>query len=319
MDDRQPPPIQPGHIVRAFIAGPSDVSAEKLEAIKTIWQWNSINSFERAIAVQPVSGDDARAEHGSHPQKIINSQLLDGCAILIAIFRSRLGSPTDTEASGTVEEIKEFIRRRGGKHVMLFFSNENHPNKVSADDLNALRAFKTEMSSQGLYVEFDGDFHQKISQHLQATMIELDREIGDVHSEPRPTSQPELIAQLGVWPPQSDLRNKRAALLVRLRLIADAMLQKLGVYENANREDQANKFIVDVAESILTELQVRPDSVGQHFALQITELASKFKASVVYPFNILRHDKEWKRIWPGAYELHTEFVHLLDRIQSLSD
>jgi hypothetical protein len=145
--------------VRAFIAGPSDVDKERKEALDAIVAWNAANSFDRGAIIEPVSmSTHARAEYGDHPQEIIDRQLLDTCTLLIAIFRSTIGNPTNTEVSGTVQEIKEFISKKGGEHVMLFFSKEAHPPDVDTEKLEALRAFKKDVGSKCLYIDFQGDF-----------------------------------------------------------------------------------------------------------------------------------------------------------------
>ena len=63
-----------------------------------------------------------RNEVGAHPQDIINRQLLGRCDFLIAIFASSIGSATATDASGTLQEIREFAesdKGAGGQNVIL--------------------------------------------------------------------------------------------------------------------------------------------------------------------------------------------------------
>ncbi|KEJ93359.1 hypothetical protein JS73_01150 [Synergistes jonesii] len=64
---------------------------------------------------------NAYADSGKPPQKIINNQLVKDADILVAIFKRKFGSPTDTHPSGTAEEIDIQINKK--KPVMLFFYN----------------------------------------------------------------------------------------------------------------------------------------------------------------------------------------------------
>lgn len=58
---------------------------------------------------------------GDRPQAIINKQLLEQSDLLVAVFWTRLGSPTGATNSGTVEEIEEHLAAK--KPTMLYFSS----------------------------------------------------------------------------------------------------------------------------------------------------------------------------------------------------
>ncbi len=60
------------------------------------------------------------SNNGDRPQGIINNQVVRNCDMLIGAFWTRLGSPTGVEESGTVEEIKWFLKQQ--KPVMLYYS-----------------------------------------------------------------------------------------------------------------------------------------------------------------------------------------------------
>lgn len=90
---------------------------------------------------------------GDHPQNILNKQGVDGADIVIAIFGSRLGSPTENSLSGTVEEIKRAID--AGKPVHLYFFKGASPNDVDVNQLDGLRKFKKRMQGRGLFGEYE--------------------------------------------------------------------------------------------------------------------------------------------------------------------
>ena len=91
---------------------------------------------------------------GEHPQDLINSQLLDRCDLLIAILWSRLGTPTNSDLSGTVQEIREFSETKGADRVLIFFCDRDIPNSSDLDQVKAVRSFKDSIKSQGLYTPY---------------------------------------------------------------------------------------------------------------------------------------------------------------------
>jgi hypothetical protein len=164
------PKMQNGQIIRAFIAGPSDVRNEKRKAIDVIAQWNVINSLKESTVIEPVTMEThAEAVLGAHPQELINSQLLNRCDFLLAIFRSRLGTPTPKEKSGTIDEIREFSKRRGPDRVSVFFADKNLPRNVDRKQIVALWKFRDILEQEGIIVPFRdaADFGVKLRYQIE--------------------------------------------------------------------------------------------------------------------------------------------------------
>jgi hypothetical protein len=161
--------MQAGFIVRALLASPGDVKEEREIVCDAAADWNVAHSVERETILEIVKGDrHARSSLGNHPQEIINSQLLDRCDFLIAVFWYRLGTPTNKHASGTVHEITEFAERKGHDKVMVFFSGRPLPSDIDTTELAAFREFKTGMSQKGLYIPYEdlADFRNKLNTQL---------------------------------------------------------------------------------------------------------------------------------------------------------
>lgn len=156
-------------VFNIMIASPSDVTDERNIAREVINEWNNINSETRGIVLLPLSWEThSSPEQGSHPQKIINSQVLGKSDLLIGIFKSRIGSPTENYSSGTIEEIKE--HEKSGKLAMLYFSTQDIPRiDHDANQLEQLDLFKTTCQLAGLYTEYCSldDFRRKLTSHLQ--------------------------------------------------------------------------------------------------------------------------------------------------------
>jgi hypothetical protein len=91
----------------------------------------------------------------SDSQAVINDQLLTEYDILIAIFGTRLGTPTAASASGTVEEIEHAIADSNsplGKHrVQVYFRDRiESASSVSIDDLKKVADFRESLKSRGV-------------------------------------------------------------------------------------------------------------------------------------------------------------------------
>ena len=131
--------MYPANVV---IATPSDVAAARQAIREAIHEWNAIYSEERHLVLLPVAWDiHSFPAMGERPQAVINRQELQGCDLLVAVFWTRLGSPTGVAPSGTVEEINE--HRAAGKPMMIYFSEEPvRLASVADEQYHALLAFK---------------------------------------------------------------------------------------------------------------------------------------------------------------------------------
>ena len=109
----------------------------------------------------------------SIPKYLSMSRGVDKADIVIALFGSRLGTPTPEAISGTVEEIERSVEH--GKHVHLYFSEAPHPNDVDVEQLSALRSFREEISERGLLATFanPSQLEHKVWQAIELDVSEL--------------------------------------------------------------------------------------------------------------------------------------------------
>ena len=99
-------------VYTVMIASPSDVPQERIVIREVLAEWNAVHSANKGAVLLPVSWEShAAPDTGARPQEIINRQLLDDCDLLVAVFWTRLGSPTGKASSGTVEEIEEHVAK----------------------------------------------------------------------------------------------------------------------------------------------------------------------------------------------------------------
>ena len=155
-------------VYRIMIGCPGDIQEEVKIAQKVINRWTSIHAEQSAVVLLPINWDtNSYPEQGGHPQKILNRQLADKSDMLIAVFGSKVGTPTDTSASGTIEEIEHHIK--ASKPVMLFFRKFNDITRISANELAKLEVFKSSIKDRGLYKEYntESDFEVVFSNALE--------------------------------------------------------------------------------------------------------------------------------------------------------
>lgn len=137
-----------------MIASPGDVAEERKAVTEEILRWNDANAFARKQVLLPVKWEThSTPQQGDHPQAIINRQLLDDADIMVAIFGTRIGTPTEGYISGTVEEIKKHVA--AGKTAKIYFSDVPvPPSSLDPGQYAQLQAFRKECQTTGLYATF---------------------------------------------------------------------------------------------------------------------------------------------------------------------
>jgi len=141
-------------VLRVMIASPSDVPDERNAVERAVHGWNDANSRNKGVILQPWRWETSAIPIlGAHPQKLINAQGVDDSDIVFALFGGRLGSPTPDAVSGTIEEVDR--AQELGRPVHMYFSTAPLPNTVDTAQLDALRAFRSDMQERGLLGEFN--------------------------------------------------------------------------------------------------------------------------------------------------------------------
>jgi hypothetical protein len=166
-------------VINVMIASPSDVAVERNIIRNAVHNWNAVHSADRRVILVPIGWDThAIPEMGDRAQAVINKQLLQDCDLLVAVFWTRLGSPTGRAASGTVEEIEEHLA--AGRPAMIYFSDAPvRPDSVDDAQYKALRDFRATCQKRGLVEAFESleEFREKFWRQLAQKII---REYGDI-------------------------------------------------------------------------------------------------------------------------------------------
>lgn len=150
-------------VIQVLIASPGDVSAEREIIREVIHEWNDINAAANQIVLAAVGWDShAAPEAGAHPQEIINRQIVRDCDLLVGVFWTRLGTPTNKARSGTVEEIEEHVS--AGKPAMIYISSAPvAPSSIDLDQYQRLKKWVEELRDKALVQEYsDKDVFRKL-------------------------------------------------------------------------------------------------------------------------------------------------------------
>ena len=278
--------------VKVMIASPNDVAGERQVVRDVIHEWNAVHSEDKGLVLMPVGWDTHSAPGmGERPQALINKQVLAGCDLLVAVFWTRIGSPTGVSASGTVEEIDEHVN--AGKRAMVYFSRA--PVRLdSVDDtqFKALLQFRSQCESRGLIEVYDSvqEFREKFARHLAQTVI---RDFG-AGTDDEASEFAVAQAARGRDPVVASLNTESRELLVQAAQDKNGTVMRiqtlggLGIQTNgrqfAERGDPRSEATWDGALRRLREFDLLQDvgNKGQVFRLtdQGYEVANRIRSGV---------------------------------------
>lgn len=160
-------------VIQIMIASPSDVNDEPAISREIIYEWNAINAADKKVVLLPIGWEThSNPEMGDRRQAIINKQVLKDSDILVAVFWTRIGTPTGDQKSGTVEEIMEHYEN--DKPTMIYFSNKPvELDSVDREQYEELMKFKKWCKDKGLIHEYNSieEFQKTFYRHLSQTII----------------------------------------------------------------------------------------------------------------------------------------------------
>ncbi len=270
--------LDQAHLIRVVIASPGDLEAERKSIPPLFVKWNHAN---RGVHLVPEMWETASVPtYGDHPQHILTDQIVEKGDLLVALFWTKIGSPTPSSPSGTIEEIREFVRRKGPKRVMLYFCNRplaQSPFEIDYTAIRLIQEFKEEMQNKCLYQDFieTGDFEKNLYYHLDIKTDELLRGL-----LPLPGHVPESETEQIFWDrdaPDERLRQPQD-FGSSVEEIASQFIARMDEFD---REGGAtnNKFLnlgahvyYSVARSLENVLRTQPYNMDVRMRPQLTEI-----------------------------------------------
>lgn len=144
-------------VYNVFIASPSDVSTQRDEIEKAIYEWNSLYAQNLKVVLIPRrwEKDVAPAYGNGNPQGVINKQVVYESDIVIGVFWHRMGAPTKTHLSGTLEELDYF--KKNGKDVLIYFVDHKIiSSDIDHDQAAKVQKYREQYGQEGIYKKYIG-------------------------------------------------------------------------------------------------------------------------------------------------------------------
>ena len=156
---------------RCLLMSPSDVVPEREAITSLVVSWNAQIGIGLGARLELVRWEShATPDLSDTAQNVINRDLVEDCDLGVAVFWSRLGTPTKEHPSGSVEEIYRLLRRKA--RVMVYFSDAPIPQNALRDDqYHRLQEIKTQFQSEGLLSNYSGIPHLREQVNLHLTNI----------------------------------------------------------------------------------------------------------------------------------------------------
>jgi hypothetical protein len=159
---------------RCLIISPSDVEEERGCLANTIASWNAhigavfgqvIEAVLWKLHSIPIGGD--------RPQSLFNPTV-DACDLGIAVFWTKLGTPTGAHESGSMEEISRL--QKSDRPILVYFCNRDVPRaNLDPDEIERLDKFRDSYRQQGIFQEFTSteELAMLATLHLTSVMARL--------------------------------------------------------------------------------------------------------------------------------------------------
>ncbi len=148
-------------ILTIFLASPGDVSKERDIVSKAVSRWNSVHSQSKSVIFELIRWEDSvAAGFGRDGQDVINQQV-HPYDLLIALFWTRLGTPTLRSSSGSSEEYEIALNRySSGENIEISFYFKDaafNPREVDLDQLSLVYDFERKVQSDGAFTKIFTD------------------------------------------------------------------------------------------------------------------------------------------------------------------
>lgn len=307
--------VEHAKVVQIIIASPSDIKAER-ESIPRIF--DTWNNAQKDVFLKPLMFESGSVpEMGDHPQHILNKQLVEKGDLLIAIFWSKIGTPTPTAKSGTIEEIREFIKIKGPSRVMVYFCTRHlpvSPGDLDLKEIQTLNDFKDEMRTKCFYKEFTNtdkfeailypDLDIKVSQLLNGELL------------PPDSSKTTLSQDAWYDPDHPDVRlRKPIDFGTTLPEIAEGFSKRMDKFDRGDVIGK-DKYLAmgvhvywSVAQGVEQLLIVKPYDIPFSLQAKVQDIALRLRN-----LSTLKAIESWPEFFDGGRKISDELNDLVDLI-----
>jgi hypothetical protein len=164
-------------IFKCFISSPGDCDEERVNCLKVIKEISIGFAKHFGIGLETFMWEyNVLPDMGRNGQDIIDEYIeKSNYDVFIGIMKNRFGHPTKKAGSGTEHEFKDALERKkndpnGLPRIIFFFGKESvDPDKFDYEQYQKVKIFKTGISSEGLYVDYNGieNFEKILKQKLE--------------------------------------------------------------------------------------------------------------------------------------------------------
>jgi len=243
-------------VISLFLASPADVANERLVVSATVDEWNARHGRSLGVSFQLLTWEKSvSAGFSDDGQQVINEQINDDYDALIAIFWTRLGSPTKRDVSGSVEEYHRALLRleEGEKVEIAFFFKDALVDfrNVDLQQLAAVKHFESEAQAAGALTR---NFRDDESLRLEVSMLldRLSRELALFHSA-------------SATKPPHPVQQKRKLDVVVSQDVAEEDVGLFDIVENLTRHaDNGGRFLAQFTE-LMKQIKVVTEEVTNDY------------------------------------------------------
>ncbi|HJG37739.1 hypothetical protein [Enorma phocaeensis] len=120
---------------------------------------------------------DSYADSGAEPQQLLNRQIVDDADIVLAIFRERMGTPTQRFDSGTEEEIVLALEAHKPVHIYFWQPPQDYE-PADASQYERIESFKARIADRVMYVTYatEQELRDRVTHDFTKRMYELEDE-----------------------------------------------------------------------------------------------------------------------------------------------
>ena len=290
------------NVIQVLLSSPSDLPPEHRDLIhSTIRAWNTNYSRRFGVLFSLIDWQEGVSpSYGQELQAFINEQLVASSDMGLVVLTSRLGTPTKTHSSGTVEEI-DLLHSQGKRVAILRNMTPSSPISTmeAIQQLAALDEYLRSIQDKALYGNYSSN--EQLMQIINNTLNNVARDY-DPPSEPvaSPAHNSKTSPSFGVWPSveierytetdsKGRLKNKRRLYLSLTNQTGQPVTNVSYRYEDGDDESGRPFDLRFDANNVISTMA--PDAVQRYPILQVHGSTNKADCIVTWTdVNGTRHE-----------------------------
>ncbi|MCJ7586916.1 MAG: hypothetical protein MUQ00_03320 [Candidatus Aminicenantes bacterium] len=189
-------------VLRVLVASPSDLDDERRILDDVVRELNLSWQRPLGVSLELLRWETHVAPGvGAEPQAVIAQQLPPDYDILVAMFWTRAGTPTQRHGSGTLEEFENAYQRwtqdpQSVRLMMYFKTAPVSPDQIDPAQLEQVMRFRDSLAPRGiLYTTFSAieEFAQLVRMHLTKQVQEF---LQSGRRSPAPSAPAAVLARI---------------------------------------------------------------------------------------------------------------------------